>query len=225
LPFWVLSWYAGDALKASKNSDIGPPKSEADVGRRLKDARERLALTQQAFADQLGITKKRLASYEELRVGLRYDLALRICRQFIISEKWLATGKGNWRALMDLSSDPVVNRVAIDEPFRRAYTTHLSSVYEQLCSRNNGQIQIRLNEGENEHFIVNLFLYFLDYWVSSLRREDRARFLTQLMDFGSTLLDSYAKHGALPDVHGFGQANVFEKALLPNRDVLEKPTK
>src|SRR4051794_16855259 len=92
-------------LMAAPRKDL--PKRESEICSRLRAARESLSVSQEEFARQVGITRQRLASYEEMRAPLRADLALRICRQFILSEHWLATGEGGMRQCLDLISEPI----------------------------------------------------------------------------------------------------------------------
>lgn len=69
-------------------------KRQDQICRRLKELREDiLGVSLSAFAREIGISKERLASYEQCRAPLRADLALRMCRRWIISEEYLATGK------------------------------------------------------------------------------------------------------------------------------------
>ena len=58
------------------------PLREREICARLREARIGLRLTQEEFANQVGIERERLASYEDARAPLRTELALRICQQF-----------------------------------------------------------------------------------------------------------------------------------------------
>lgn len=68
------------------------PPREIAICLRVREARTGLGLSQEEFSRQLAITRSRLASYEDARAPLKASLALKVCHQFIISEKWLATG-------------------------------------------------------------------------------------------------------------------------------------
>ena len=62
---------------------------------RLKELRKNLNLTQQDFADKIGIKRNTITNYE---VGLRVpsnSVIHNICREFNVNEDWLRTGKGN----------------------------------------------------------------------------------------------------------------------------------
>jgi transcriptional regulator with XRE-family HTH domain len=144
------------------------PKREQSIGSRLKMAREALHLTQAEFAREIGISRQRLASYEEARVPLRFDLALRMCRQFVLGEKWLATGEGDMRQCLDLASRGSSYQVAMDWPLGRAYDEHLGAVYEGLVLQFGDTIQIVIRETESFQFLRNYFLLLLDLWLTKL---------------------------------------------------------
>lgn len=61
---------------------------------RIKKLRKALDLTQQEFADRLGISRGNIATYET-RDGNPGDAVISlICREFNVSEAWLRTGEG-----------------------------------------------------------------------------------------------------------------------------------
>lgn len=60
---------------------------------RLKSFRESLKWRQRDFAEKIGITKTRLASYEYGRAPIRYWLARKLTQEFHLSPVWLATGQ------------------------------------------------------------------------------------------------------------------------------------
>lgn len=151
-------------MKASKSRKPLPLR-EAAVCKRLKEVRTTLRLAQSEFADQVGVSRVRLASYEEERAPLRFDLALKICRQFCISEKWLATGEGSARECYDLASDPAAHLPTIDTPYGQAYDSHLSAIYDNIQAKSGGFISLMLHEGEdNFPMVVNWFLACLEVW-------------------------------------------------------------
>ena len=64
------------------------------VGSRIKDLRNSLDLTQQKFADRLGIQRGAIANYElERNVPIDAVISL-ICREFNVREAWLRDGTG-----------------------------------------------------------------------------------------------------------------------------------
>lgn len=177
-----------------------PPERERQVCRRLREARERLRLSQAEFAEQVGINRPRLASYEEERAPLRFDLGLRICRQFILSEKWLATGKGDTRLLMDLTADHSTNKIPPDTSFGKAFDEVLGERYETLHREQGGNLRIQIHPGDNLPFIKNLFLLMVERWCSMLREDEIPDYLMQLITIGVEALQVRAQTGKLPEL-------------------------
>ena len=65
------------------------------VGSRIKELRNSLDLTQQKFADRLGIQRGAIANYElERNVPIDAVISL-ICREFNVREAWLRDGEGD----------------------------------------------------------------------------------------------------------------------------------
>ena len=62
---------------------------------RIKKLRKSLDLTQQKFADALGIKQTTVASYEIGRIVPSDSTIKLICREFDVNEDWLRTGEGN----------------------------------------------------------------------------------------------------------------------------------
>jgi transcriptional regulator with XRE-family HTH domain len=147
------------------------PKREHEIGLRLKQIRTHLRLSQDEFAAQIGITRQRLASYEDARTPLRADIGLRLCRQFIISEEWLATGKGLMRQCLDLASEPLSYRIDADAPYSQVYDEFLSSRYAALKKEWGENIRIKTEEGGNFEFIENLLRYHFDQWINELPKQ------------------------------------------------------
>ncbi len=61
---------------------------------RIKLLRKTLDLTQQEFADKIGLKRNSVASYE---IGKNYPMDTVIksmCREFNVNEEWLRTGEG-----------------------------------------------------------------------------------------------------------------------------------
>lgn len=61
---------------------------------RLKKLRKTLDLTQQEFADRIGISRGNIATYETRDGSPGNSVINLICREFNVSEKWLRTGDG-----------------------------------------------------------------------------------------------------------------------------------
>lgn len=61
---------------------------------RIKKLRKELDLTQQAFADKIGMKQNTIAQYEMGRTTPSDAIIFSICREFDVNEEWLRTGKG-----------------------------------------------------------------------------------------------------------------------------------
>lgn len=64
------------------------------IGSRIKEVRVVKDLTQQSFADRIGISRGALANYEVDRNEPIDAVIALICREFGIRELWLRTGEG-----------------------------------------------------------------------------------------------------------------------------------
>lgn len=65
------------------------------MNERLKKLRKELDMTQQEFADSIGIKRSTMATYEAGR-NIPIDAVVSlICREFNVNEKWLRTGEGD----------------------------------------------------------------------------------------------------------------------------------
>lgn len=62
---------------------------------RIKKLRKTLNLTQQEFADRLGISRGNIATYETRDGSPGSSVISLICREFNVSESWLRTGSGD----------------------------------------------------------------------------------------------------------------------------------
>ncbi len=153
-------------------------KKELTICRRLRTAREFLGITQDECAEQLDIERSTFANYERGRVPVRTSLALRFCRQFIISEEWLATGLHHachdaaklagvgWndvmdmkifrRQCMDLFSEPEAMRITPQTLFSEAYAGVLGPIYARLIKLFFYNPKINLHESDNEQIGINL---------------------------------------------------------------------
>lgn len=64
------------------------------MNERLKKLRKSLDLTQQEFANRIGISRNNIASYETGKSSLGDAVISLICREFNVNEKWLRDGTG-----------------------------------------------------------------------------------------------------------------------------------
>ena len=65
---------------------------------RIKELRKYLNLTQQKFADRLGLKRQTIAAYEMGNIEPSDSTLLLICREFNVDENWLRTGEGEMYA-------------------------------------------------------------------------------------------------------------------------------
>lgn len=78
------------------SSDVGfaeLPEEEKQIGRRVRNARLRLKLTQGFLAPLIGLSRHQLNSVEIGRVPLRFDPALTLCGELDLNPLWLAYGE------------------------------------------------------------------------------------------------------------------------------------
>lgn len=61
---------------------------------RIRKLRKTLGLTQQKFADRLGIRQNTITKYETGRGEPTAAIFSLICREYNVNEEWLRTGKG-----------------------------------------------------------------------------------------------------------------------------------
>lgn len=64
------------------------------MNERIKELRKALGLTQQDFADKIGIKRNSYANYETGRNTPLDAIIVSICREFSVNEAWLRTGEG-----------------------------------------------------------------------------------------------------------------------------------
>lgn len=64
------------------------------MNERIKKLRKALGLTQQEFADRIGMKRNTVANYETDRNEPSNSVVTLICKTFNVSETWLRTGEG-----------------------------------------------------------------------------------------------------------------------------------
>lgn len=85
------------------------------MNERLKELRKALNLTQQAFADAIGVKRNTVATYEIGRNEPIDAVIKLICDRFRVNEIWLRTGEGEM--FIELSEDDELQQL-IDESMR-----------------------------------------------------------------------------------------------------------
>lgn len=101
------------------------------IGERIKIVRKEKGLTQQTFADKLGLKRNTIGSYE-IDAGLPSDRTISdICREFGVNEIWLRTGDGE--PFQQESREEQIMRFAAQtvkgsDEFRKAFVSMLTKM-------------------------------------------------------------------------------------------------
>lgn len=94
---------------------------------RIKKLRKDLELTQQEFADKIGMKRNTIANYETNRNEPSNSVISLICKTFNVSEKWLRTGEGDTFLPTPTSIvDEVVQEYDLDEIDRQIILGYLN---------------------------------------------------------------------------------------------------
>ena len=105
---------------------------------RIKELRKALGLTQQKFADGMGVKQNTIAQYESGRNAPIDAVITLICRTYGVNEAWLRTGEGKMFISRGRSE-------AIAQEVNRFMADHPDSFRERLIS-----LLIRLDEKQWE---------------------------------------------------------------------------
>lgn len=101
---------------------------------RIKKIRKELDLTQQEFADRIGVKRGAIANYEIGRNEPTDSVISLICREFNINEDWLRTGEGEM--FVETSRDEqIANFIGStlsgeDDSFKKRFISMLSALDE-----------------------------------------------------------------------------------------------
>lgn len=102
---------------------------------RIKKIRTALGLSQQEFADKIGIKRGAVANYEVGRNEPIDAVISLICREFNVSERWLRTGEGEM--FVQIARDKEIMRFVGDvmqgegDNFRRRFLLALARLPEE----------------------------------------------------------------------------------------------
>jgi len=109
------------------------------MNQRIKKLRKALDLTQQEFADKIGMKRNTVANYETDRNEPSSSVISLICREFNVNETWLRTGEG----------EMFVQRTAEDE---------LAAAVERLITGESAEFKKRLVNAlatlKDEHWLL-----------------------------------------------------------------------
>ena len=65
------------------------------IGKRIKEVRKALKLTQPELAAKLGLTQSAISGYEAELKNVSEPSIISICRAYNVNEQWLRTGEGD----------------------------------------------------------------------------------------------------------------------------------
>lgn len=112
------------------------------INERIKKLRGSLKLTQEEFAERLGIKRSTIAAYETGRNEPVDSVISLICREYSVNEEWLRTGKGKmWNRKKEDDLDKVIEAYHLPKE-----TKILVEVYGQLNQEHQNAICEYLDE-------------------------------------------------------------------------------
>jgi hypothetical protein len=157
-------------------------------------------MTQAACAKAVGIERGTLVNYELGKTPLRCEVALRFCRQMILSEEWLATGRfdachsaaqqygfkreSNWapmdklvfiRQCVDLLSEPLSLHVPPGTLFSEAYDRFLAPKYRELVGTFFHHPRIRFSDSDKPELAISWLTVVNERCVAMLLNEANRR--------------------------------------------------
>lgn len=162
----------------------------------------RLNFSQADVARQLGISRERLASYEDGRAPLRFELALRFCWQFVFNEEWLALGgqeiiarannrdpqsrhvwDESWaRRCMSLLTEPICHKIKPGTIYIDAFKHYLEPVFQEFSSRHFGP-RVIFSGASNDDQLKNYFHALMELWLDTAKTPlKKFRFLSSMAD-------------------------------------------
>lgn len=167
-----------------------------EIRSRLREARVRLGFDQAECARQIGLKRSTLLNYELGLTPLRFEVALRFCRQFIVSEEWLATGRCEachkaspdisinrktdtpdidrkifFRQTMDLLSEPASLHLPNGMSFAEAYDTVLRHDYARIVQANYFLPRIVFSNSDSPELACNLLNAINERFIILLNNE------------------------------------------------------
>ena len=108
------------------------------LNEKIKEIRKKLDLTQQKFADRLGVKRNTIAMYEMGKTIPSDQTILSICREFNVNEEWLRTGKGE--IFLPESNDELK---ALAKKYNLSYGTQI--LIEKIVRMKESDRQVILN--------------------------------------------------------------------------------
>lgn len=82
---------------------------------RIKKIRKKAGLTQEKFAERLGLKRNTIATYETGRSEPMDNIIISICREFEISEEWLRYGTGEMKLDKDIDFGSICAKIGVND--------------------------------------------------------------------------------------------------------------
>ena len=120
---------------------------------RIKKLRKALDLTQQEFADKLGIKRNTVATYESGKSKPSDAAVVLLCKTFNVNEEWLRTGEGD---MFNATSEALLDRLAQDYGLDEV-GYRIMSAYLKLDERDRlavGQLIQNLIDAPNQAAVI-----------------------------------------------------------------------
>jgi transcriptional regulator with XRE-family HTH domain len=187
--------------------EVDQDAQNEEIAVRLCRVREALKLSQTQFAYQLLITRERLATYEDGRTPLRGDVGIRLCRQFFVSEFWLATGsvdeksqqagiKANFtqleaRLTMALAAERVALTVSPGGYFGYSFNRFLRFSYLELAEKQGNFPRIVFLPNDGPEYLQNALACAVEFWKAGLSDDQWQVFFLGLIGFANNFHASF----------------------------------
>lgn len=220
------------------------PEREMGICFRLRYIRDRLSLSQSEVANQLRISRERLASYEDGRVSVKAGFALRFCRQFIVSEAWLALGEDEmFRRLSKTGHDSVFKDLPgwyqcmrrmcknllckkecklMDDNFlfSEAWDKCLEKVYNSTGFRCQFT-DVQILPSDNEDMIQNYFSALMEMWKSKLDKTGTARLLYTISELAEDTFRTIQEGHLTPTEEDLLLNAAYHSGVLSDEDFMD----
>ena len=132
------------------------------------------------MARQIGVTTAKLGSIEEGRAPVKFDFGSRFCYLFMVSERWLATGKGAQAQYLSVHKFTSLSDVPLGALFSEIYRRVLSPIYERRLKELPDWASYKLDPGDDLACEERVFRYMLERWKARLSPVENADFFHRL---------------------------------------------
>lgn len=111
------------------------------MNERVKELRSLLGMSQEQFAEEIGLKQGSLSDIERGRVGLSTANVKLICKTYHVSEEWLRSGAGQpfshdfeYRTVLSPLEKEILSKYNIlDEKDRKAVERIIDSLYQKTA--------------------------------------------------------------------------------------------